>query len=172
MPAQAAAPATGPVTLSEGDTIKIFFPGAPEYNNIQKIRSDGKISLPLIGETQAAGKTLSRLQSDLSARYKAQLQNAEVVVSLEASGTPVIISGAVAAPGKFQFDRPTTFLEAIMGAGGFTDFARKKRVRVIRVVNGRYQTETYDMSKGLIGGMTPLVYVKGGDVIYVPESTW
>lgn len=160
---------SSPVVLSEGDMVKLFFPGAPEFNNSQKIRTDGKLSLPLAGEVQAAGKTLPRLQSELSARYKSELPNPEVVVSLEAGGKPVILSGAVAKPGPFVFDRQTTLLEAIMGAGGFTEFARTKKVRLIRVVNGQYQTETYDMSRGLTGGTTPVVYVKGGDLVYVPE---
>ena len=163
---------SAPVVLGEGDVVKLFFTGVPEYNNSQKIRTDGKLSLPVIGEIQAAGKTLARLQSELSARYKPQLQNAEVVVSLETSGAPVIISGAIAAPGKFLFDRPTTLLEAIMGAGGFTDYAKKRKVRLIRVVNGQYHTEIYDMSKWLTGGITPVVYVKNGDLIHVPQSNW
>jgi polysaccharide biosynthesis/export protein len=164
--------ASGPVKLAEGDVVKLFFPGVPEYNSTQKIRTDGKLSLPLIGEVHAAGRTLAALQADLTARYKPKLQNAEVVVSLETSGTPVIISGAVASPGKFVLDRRTTLLEAIMGAGGFTDYARKKKVRLIRVVNGQYQTWVYDMSGGLTGKPTPLVYVKGGDLVHVPLSNW
>ena len=60
-----------------------------------------------------------------------------------------------------------------MGAGGFTDFAKKRQVRLIRVVNGQYHTQVYDMSKGLTdGSTTPVVYIKGGDVIYVPQSNW
>ena len=165
--------AMGPVVLGEGDIVRLFFPGATEYNTAQKIRTDGKISLPLIGETQAAGKTLSHLQSDLAARYKkAELQNSEVVVSLEASGKPVIISGAVASPGKMLLERPTTLLEAIMGAGGFRDFAKKRKVKLIRVVNGQYQTQVYDMSHGTDGGATPFVLLQGGDIIEVPLSNW
>lgn len=164
--------ASAPVILREGDVVRLFFPGAAEFNTTQKIRTDGKLSLPMIGEIQAAGKTVTRLQSELSAKYKPELQNTEVVVFLDASGAPVIISGAVAAPGKFLFDRPTSMLEAIMGAGGFTDYAKKRKVRLIRVVNGQYHTEIYDMSRGLTGGQTPVVYVKGGDVIYIPQSNW
>ncbi|HWB01675.1 MAG TPA: polysaccharide biosynthesis/export family protein [Verrucomicrobiales bacterium] len=159
---------TGPVILGEGDLVKLFFPGAPEYTGSQKIRLDGKLSLPIIGEYQAAGKTVTRLQSELSGRYKSQLQNSEVVVSLEASGKPVIISGGVASPGKFVFDRPTTMLEAIMGAGGFKDFARKGKVRLTRIVNGQYHTVVYDMR----GGRAPVVYVRGGDMIDIPLSNW
>jgi polysaccharide export outer membrane protein len=150
----------------------LFFPGASEYNSTQKIRTDGRLSLPLVGEVHAAGKTLAALQSELAAKYKSNLQNAEVVVSLETSGSPVIITGGVMTPGRVVFDRRTTLLEAIMGAGGFTDYARKKKVRLIRIVNGQYQTTVHDMSQGLKGGTMPVVYVKGGDMIHVPLSNW
>src|SRR5882757_3494199 len=61
---QAAPPAR--VTLAPGDVIKLTFTGAPELNQSQKIRADGKVSLPLVGEVDAAGKTLVALQSELS----------------------------------------------------------------------------------------------------------
>ncbi len=163
---------TAPVVLGEGDVLKLYFPGAAEYNGIQKIRPDGKISLPVVGEVQAAGKTLNRLQSDLAGRYQPHLTNSEVVVSLEASGKPVILSGAVGLPGKLVLERPTTLLEAIMGSGGFKDFAVKKKVRLIRLVNGAYHTSIYDLRDGLNGGSVPLIYLKPGDIVYVPQSNW
>ncbi len=157
-----------PTLITAGDVLKLFYPGAPEYNSVQKVRPDGKLSLPLIGEVYAAGKSLPRFQSELTGRYKSQLQNAEVVVSLEASGNPVTITGAVMGPGKFSYDKPTTLFEAIMGAGGFNEFAKRRSVKIIRVVNNRYMVGTYDMTGAAIGKL-PLVYVKPGDVIYVSD---
>ena len=159
----------GPVVLAAGDTIRLTFAGAPEMNGMQKIRSDGKISLAMVGEATAAGRTLPQLQNELTALYKAQLQNPAVVVTLEMSGNAVIISGEVAAPGRRVFDRPTTLLEAIMEAGGFTEFANKRKVRITRVEGGQYRTETVDMSGALKGESTPVVYVRGGDIITVSE---
>ena len=161
-----------PLTLEEGDVIKMFFPGAVEYSGSQKIRTDGNITLPLLGEIRVAGKTISQVQKDLSDKYKNQLQNSEVVVSIEASGKPVIISGGVVSPGKFTFDRPTTLLEAIMGAGGFKDFAKANKVSVIRLVNGVYRTDVFDMSQGLNGGEVPVVYINNGDMVHIPLSSW
>ena len=68
-PEQSAAPSA--VTLVAGDVIKLTFPGAPELNQSQKIRTDGKVNLPLIGEVQASGKTVPELQNELVQRYKA-----------------------------------------------------------------------------------------------------
>ena len=73
--------------------------------------------------------------------YKAQLQNPLVLVTLETSANAVIISGEVNAPGRKIFERPTTLLEAIMESGGFTEFANKRKVRIIRVEGGQYRTD-------------------------------
>jgi len=161
--------AAGAVVLGEGDSIRLVFAGAPELNNSQKIRSDGKISLATVGETRAAGLTVPQLQESLTALYKPQLQNPSVLVTLDASANAVIISGEVNSPGRRVFDKPTTLLEAIMEAGGFSGFANKKKVTLIRVEGGQYRTEVVDMSGALKGEETAVVYVRGGDIINVPE---
>src|SRR5450755_1737573 len=71
------------VTLSPGDVVKLTFPGAPELSQSQKIRTDGKLSLPQIGEVDAAGKSLSQFQSELVRLYRPQLRNSDVLVTLE-----------------------------------------------------------------------------------------
>src|SRR5438552_895416 len=81
LPEQMAAPTS--VSLVSGDVVKLTFPGAPELNQSQKIRADGKINLPLIGEVDAAGKSIGSLQNELALRYQPQLQNTTVVVTLE-----------------------------------------------------------------------------------------
>lgn len=168
-PTAARSAPAGPVILGEGDVIKLNFAGAPELSSQQKIRSDGRISLPMIGEAKAAGLTVPQLQGSLTALYKPQLQNPSVVVTLETSANAVLISGEVNAPGRKVFERPTTLLEAIMEAGGFTEFANKRKVRITRVEGGQYRTETVDMSAALKGEATDAVYVRGGDIITVSE---
>src|SRR5271166_5851627 len=116
-----------PNYLNPGDVVKISFPAAPELNQSQKIGTDGTLSLPLIGEVHAAGKSPGELQSELANLYKPQLQDNEVLVTLETRALPVVVSGAVQKPGKIVFERPATVLEAIMEAGGFTPEADLKR---------------------------------------------
>ncbi len=158
-----------PGYLNAGDEVKITFPAAPELNQTQKIGTDGSISLPLVGEVHAAGKTPRELQAQLVNLYKSQLQNSEVLVTLETRALPVVVSGAVQKPGKIVFERPATVLEAIMEAGGFTPEADLKRVSVIRIVKGEHYSQTYDFRPILSGKPTAAVYVSNGDVIYVPE---
>ena len=162
--------ASTPVILTPGDVIKLSFPPTPDLNQTQKIQADGKVNLPLIGEVTAAGKTLAAFQSELIRLYGAQLKYAEVVVTLESSIIQVVVSGAVTKPAKLLFDRPTTIFQAIMEAGGLSEYGSFKNVHVIRLIGGRQRTQILDLRPTLSGQATQPFYVKDGDVIYVPPS--
>src|SRR5215468_745602 len=137
--------AHAPAELTVGDVVKITFPAAPELNQSQKIGTDGTLSLPLVGQVHAAGKTPGELERELASLYKPQLQDSEVTVAVEARAIPVVISGAVQKPGKIIFERPATMLEAIMEAGGFTPEADLKKVSVIRIVKGEHYSQVFDL---------------------------
>ncbi len=168
LPQQMAAPTQ--VTLASGDVVRLAFIAAPELNQAQKIRADGKINLPLIGEVHAAGKSIGALQSELYSRYKPQLTDATLVVILESSVTQVVVSGAVGRPAKFSFERPTTVYQAIMEAGGATDYGTLKTVHLTRLINGQEHTQILDLRPTMVGRTTSPFYVRDGDVIYVPQS--
>jgi protein involved in polysaccharide export with SLBB domain len=159
--------ASGPGLLAPGDTIRISFTTAPELNQAEKIEPDGRVSLPLVGAVYAAGKTTGQLQKQLTDLYKSQLQNSDVIVTLENIAIPVVVSGEVQKPGKIIFERPATVLEAIMEAGGFTAYGDPKRISVIRQVNGVQHTQIVDLTPVLHGVPTRVMYVNRGDVIYV-----
>lgn len=158
------------VTLASGDVIKLTFPGAGELSQSQKIRADGKLSLPQVGEVHAAGKTIPQLRLDLIALFKPQLQNADVVVTLESGVTHVYMAGSVGRPGKLVFDRPTTIMQAISQAGGINQFGNPRRVQVIRLVNGQERTQILNLKPTLVGKTTRPFYVRDGDIISVPQS--
>ena len=160
------------VILASGDVVKITFSAAPELNQSQKVRVDGKLSLPLVGEVDAAGKTVGQLQSDLIQLYKSQLKTPEVTVIVEKSLTTVVVGGAVHKPGKIAFERPTTVFQAIMEAGGPSEFGTLKHVRLIRTVNGVQKSQVMNINDTLIGQGTKPFYVRDGDVIYVPQTTF
>jgi len=162
----------GHVILASGDVVKLAFSSAPELNQAQKVRVDGKLSLPLVGEVDAAGKTIGQLQSDLIQLYKPQLKTPEVTVSLETSVTTVTVSGAVTRPGKVTFERPTTVFQAIMEAGGPTEYGTLRHVRLHRIVNGVQKSQVFDLHGMLKGKDTKPFYVRDGDVIFVPQSTF
>src|SRR5438046_8332902 len=102
------------VRLSPGDAIKVSYADETIPDQTQKIRRDGKVSLPLIGEVTATGKRVIDFQHELVHRYEGQLENNEVLVTLESGTATVTVSGFANKPGVYSFDRPTTVYQAIM----------------------------------------------------------
>src|SRR5271166_4108616 len=130
------------IVLREGDSVRVSFPGAENLNRVVLIRRDGRVTLPLIGDFEAAGLTPPEMERQLLQLYSPQLQTKEVSVAVESSAFPVYVTGAVLRPGKILSDRPLTALEAIMEAGGF-DYSKAnlKSVQVIR--NRSSRTDHY-----------------------------
>jgi polysaccharide export outer membrane protein len=158
------------VRLSPGDVIKLSFAEESDLDQTQKIRRDGKISLPFIGEVTAAGKRVIDFQHELTRRYDDQLENPEVLVTLENSSATVIISGFATYPGKVTFDRPTTVYQAIMTAGGVTDYGSLSNIHLTRIINGVQRTETINLRPNIRGKSIYPEYVQDGDVIYISRS--
>ena len=158
-------------TLREGDILRISFPGSPNLNNVQPIRPDGKINLPLVGEVQAAGMTPSALQQKLMDLYAPQLTTKEVTVEVQSFAFPVYVTGAVLRPGKISTDHPLTALEAVMEAGG-PDYNRAnlKNVKVIRQEGDRTKNYILDLKRVMEGKTAEPFYLKPADIIYVPEK--
>jgi polysaccharide export outer membrane protein len=158
------------VRLSPGDVIKLSFAEESDLDETQKVRRDGKISLPYLGEVRAAGRRVIDLQHELTRRYDEYLENPEVLVTLENGAAGVIISGFANRPGKFVFDRPTTVYQAIMEAGGVSDYGSLSNIHLTRIINGVQRTETINLRPNIRGKPTEPKYVQDGDVIYISRS--
>ena len=158
------------VRLSPGDTIKVTFAEESDLDQTEQIRRDGKISLPLIGEVTAAGKRVIDFQHELVSRYEGRLDNPEVLVTLESGAASVIVSGFVNKPGKIDFDRPKTVYQAIMEAGGVSDYGSLRNIHLTRIINGEQRTETINLRQTVHGEPTRPKYVQDGDVIYISRS--
>lgn len=163
-------PSSSTKSLDPGDTLRLTFPGAKEYDQVQRIRSDGRISLPIVGEVKASGKKVGELQAQLTRMYKEQLQNSEVVVSLDAPAAVVYVTGAVGKPTRVALDRPMTAFEAIMEAGGFqAGLANLKKVTLIRSEHGKHKTFKLVVNSTITQSSSEAIYLKPYDVIYVGE---
>jgi polysaccharide export outer membrane protein len=158
------------VRLSPGDTIKVSYSDETVPEQTQKIRRDGKVSLPYLGEVTAAGKRVIDFQRELVSGYEDHLDNPEVLVTLETSAASVIISGFANKPGKYAFDRPTTVFQAIMEAGGVSDYGSLRNIHLTRIINGVERTETISLRPNIRGQPTQPEYVQDGDVIYISRS--
>jgi polysaccharide export outer membrane protein len=170
---QATTPPPETLTLREGDTVRITFPGSPNLNTVQQIRRDGKISLPLVGECKAAGVTPSDLEKELVKLYAPQLVTKEVNVALESSAYFVFVTGAVARPGRIMFDRPITALQAAIDAGLDYSKANLKDVTVIRRQGGREEQRHLNLKQELQGRGGEPFYLQPSDIVFVRERfTW
>jgi len=159
------------ITLREGDVLKISFPGSANLNTSQPIRRDGMISMPLVGEVKAVGKTPAELEKELIELYSTQLVSKEVVVEVQNSSFPVYVTGSVLHPGRIMSDHPITALEAIMEAGGF-DYAtaNMKGVEVIRQEGEHPKKFTLNLKLVMEGKRGEPFYLKPTDIVYVPEK--
>jgi polysaccharide biosynthesis/export protein len=158
------------VRLSPGDTIKVAYADETVPDQTQKIRRDGKVSLPLIGEVTAAGKKVIYFQDELVSRYEGKLENNEVLVTLENGTAAVTVAGFANKPGVVGFDRPTTVYQAVMQAGGVSDYGSPSNIHLTRIINGVQRTETINLRPAIRGTPTKPKYVQDGDVIYIARS--
>jgi polysaccharide export outer membrane protein len=162
--------ATEIISLREGDVLKISFPANANLNTTQPIRRDGMISLNLVGEVKAAGKTPKELEKDLVDLYSTQLMSKEVTVEVQSSTFPVYVSGSVLHPGKVMSDHPITALEAVMEAGGYDNTkANLKRVKIIRHEGNSTRNYIVNLKRVVDGKASESFYMKPGDIVIVPE---
>jgi polysaccharide export outer membrane protein len=160
------------LVLQEGDTIKISFAGAPNLDTIESVRRDGKITLEMIGEYDAAGKTPAAVEADLKKLYASQLVNSEVSVTVQSSAFVVYVMGAVLKPGKIISDRPLTPLQALIEAGMDDTRANLKAIQIIRTDSTGHTVKTKLNLYKVIHNpneQMPDFALKPYDVINVPE---
>jgi len=121
--------------LGPEDELEITVWGNKELTRTTAVRPDGLISMPIIGDVQAAGLTADALAQRIAERlkqYLATIPSVSVAVK-EINSYSVYVTGEVTKPGKFQLKSYVTVLQAISMAGGFTDFASKNKLQVIRI---------------------------------------
>ena len=158
-------------TLNSGDVIRITFPSAPNLDETQTIRRDGRINLKLIGEVKVVDKTPAELEKELLQAYATQLTSKEITVTVLSSSITVYVTGAVMKQGKVTADRALTVLDAIMEAGGLDlTRAKPKEVKVIRQEEGQVKTYPINIKAVLDGAASEPFYLKPYDTVVVPEK--
>lgn len=165
---------SGEYMLQEGDALDIKFYYNPELNELVTIRPDGRISLQLIGEVDAAGLSPSELRSVLIERYTGLLRNTEVAVIVkEFAAQKVYVGGEVNSPGIVPIYNGMTSLQAILRAGGWRNTAEHRSVVVIR---GQGTEKPLFMNVNLGNELGPSaqhndVMLQPYDVVFVPKTT-
>lgn len=119
--------------IGNGDMLNISVWKQPDLSRSLPVRSDGKISLPLIGEIQASGETPLKLEDAITAKYRPYLNEPEITVIVEQINSQKFnILGRVAKPGSYPLINRTTVLDAIALAGGCVPFAKQKSIYILR----------------------------------------
>jgi len=170
MAGESAAKTNELMNLREGDVLKISFPASPTLDTTQTIRRDGKITMQLVGDVDAAGMTPVALEKKLVDLYGPQLNSKQISVQVMSSSLTVYVTGMVLRPGKVLSDHPLTALAAVMEAGGF-DYtkANLKDVTVIRQEGNAMKNYRVNLKDALKGKKNTPFYLKPDDIVYVPE---
>ncbi|HEX3371144.1 MAG TPA: polysaccharide biosynthesis/export family protein [Candidatus Acidoferrales bacterium] len=142
----------------------------PDMTRLVPVRPDGKISLPLINDVQAAGSTPQQLSADITTKLKKFLTDPQVTVIVTAINSQrVFVIGEVLHAGAFQLVPGTTVLQALANAGGFTTFANVKKIHVMRVVNGKHVELPFNYREVLNGdSQDQNIKLEPGDTVVVP----
>ena len=157
--------------IGADDVLAISVWKEPDVSRTLPVRSDGKISLPLVGELQAAGQTPHQLEDGIKQRLQNYISEPEVtVIVTESKSRKVNILGMVVRPGAYRLTTATSVLDAIAMAGGFKDFAKQKSIYVLRQAPDGTQQRIPFNYKDVIKGKNPEqnVRLQAGDTVVVP----
>ncbi len=164
---------SGPYRLRIGDTIDVGFLTDGSLNFSGPVTPAGGLSVPLVGEVPAAGRTVSELTTDLESRFGEYLLDATVTVVVSAiAEQPVFVIGEVDNPGRIESSGEMTVTRAIASAGGLLSTGRPSSVMVIRTTGvaepEAFKVDVTDVLNGtnMLGDMV----LAPNDVVYVPKS--
>lgn len=163
----------GPYRIRPGDELEIRFFHTPDQNVTLPVRPDGYISLPLVYEVQAAGRTAEELRRELVERCSQELAEPEIAVIVRSfTGYFVHVGGQVTKPGVLQLTGPRTVLQAVFEAGGMLKTASPSDVLVVRLQpDGGHTLVKADLEAVLTGQRADGDFVlQPYDIVYVPTS--
>ena len=165
---QAPAAITDEYRVGPGDKLRIEVYKDEQLSQSVQVRPDGKITLPLVGDMEATGRTPIELRDTIAASLKDYVNNPTVtVIVVEAVASQVYVMGEVTHPGTMQLHGPTTILQALAMAGGFKEFANTKDVKVLRPNGNGMETLHFNYKDVLNGDARPF-YLRAGDTVVVP----
>lgn len=157
--------------IGDEDLLAINVWKEPEVSKNIPVRSDGRISLPLIGEVQAAGRTPLQLEQDITAKLRTYITDPDVTVIVQQINSQKFnILGRVMKPGSYPLTGSTTVLDAIAAAGGFQDFAKQKDIYILRANPAGGETRLPFNYKDVIRGKHPEsnIRLESHDTVVVP----
>ncbi len=153
--------------LGPGDQIDVFVWKEPELSTNVVIRPDGRISLPLTGEIEASGKTAIQLQQEIRDKLRQFITEPVVnVIVKQVNSLKISVLGQVRRPDVYRIQNRVTVMDAIAMAGGFTDYAKRNKVIVLRNTREGQQRIIFDVRHAVASGSEQL-YLQPQDTVYV-----
>jgi polysaccharide biosynthesis/export protein len=154
--------------IGADDVLAVVFWKEPDISREVRVRPDGRISLPLLRDVEAAGLTPDQLRRHLEAVASPYFANANATVIVhEINSRRVFVTGEVAHPGAFSLNGPMTVLQALALAGGVNEFSKSAHIDVLRNQRGVLTRLAFNY-KDVLKGRQPDVPLKPGDTIVVP----
>ena len=152
------------------DVLQIFVWKNETLSRVVSVRPDGKISLPLLGDVEAAGKTTRDLREVLVKRFTEFIAAPEITVMVnEIKSIKVSVIGEVPKPGRYELKSHTTVLDMVALAGGFGPFASRTKMVVLRPVGGKMKRIPFNFNRAVSeGGEQENFYLQPGDIVVVP----
>ena len=155
------------------DSLTISILPEPTIEAAVQVRPDGMITVPLIGEVTAGGRTIPEIAAEIEQRIARYKRDPHVSVALTAAAsTDIVILGEVARQASFPLVKETRIVEAIGLVGGTTAFSSDSRIRVIRTVNGVTQVMRVNLQAIRRGDLSTNLMLEPGDFVYVPPTLW
>lgn len=157
-------------TIGTEDVVAVSVWKEPDFSASLPVRPDGKISLPLLGDVVAAGKTPSQLAEAVSVALKKYLEAPRVTITVTAiNSRNFFVLGEVGRPGKYPLQGEMNALQAVSAAGGPTPYANTKKIYILRTEAGRQARLPFNYKAALSGDASvPNLTIKPGDTIVVP----
>lgn len=156
--------------VGESDTLRVVVWKEPDLSGSVVVRPDGQISMPLIRNVQVAGLTTTQIEQQIADKLKEFVKNPQVTVTVqEVRSQKAYVTGEVAKPGAYPLLAPTTILQVIAQAGGFTAFAKRNKIVVLREENGHQTRYRFDYQKVIHGEkIEQNITLRSGDTVVVP----
>jgi polysaccharide export outer membrane protein len=160
-------PATGDYVIASGDLISVHVFNQDNLSAHGRVRSDGKLAVPFLGEVAVRGKTPAALSAELEAGFKHYVVSAAVTITVEEpQTTSVSVLGEITRPGIYAVDAASGVLEALAAAGGLTDYASRSSIYVLRRSPEQRIRFTYASLTEGAGGAAAF-RLRAGDVVVV-----
>jgi polysaccharide export outer membrane protein len=156
--------------IGSEDSVEVQVWKNPDLSRTVTVRPDGKISLPLIGDVQAAGQSAAQLTETVTEKLKAYYKEPPqvTVIVTQVNSYAIYVLGEVKGQGKQVVRSGTTFLQAISLVGGFTPFASKNKITLRRRADDGKETVHRIRYKDVLAGQQANLILKPGDTIIVP----